>query len=71
MAVRHKFVYSKSQPFKTPLNTGVTIIERCSRLHGTETAVYDCPVIRVTTYIEGHERQPRQMEAAELQEWLK
>ena len=28
MTVRHKFVYSKSQPFRTPPSIGITVLER-------------------------------------------
>ena len=71
MTVRHKFVYSKYQAFRMPVSVGITVLERCSRLHGTVDSTYECPVVRVTTYTEGQERQPQQMEAAELREWLK
>ena len=71
MGVRHKFVYSKYQPFETPISMGITVLERCSRVHGLEHGTYECPVVRVTIFAEGQERQPRQMEAAELREWLK
>ncbi len=71
MTVRHRFVYSKYQPFRTPTSRGITVLERCSRVHGTELGAYECPAVRITTYTEGQERRPQQMEAADLREWLK
>ena len=71
MAVRHKFVYSKYQAFRTPINAGIMVLERCSRTHGLSDDTYECLIVRVTNYIEGQERQPQQISAAELHEWLK
>ena len=71
MTMRHRFVYSKNQPFRTPNGRGITVLERCSRVHGTELGAYECPVVRITTYTEGRERHLRRMEAADLREWLK
>ena len=71
MTVRHKFVYSKNQPFRTPNSKGITVLERCSRVYGTDLGAYECPVVRITTYTERQERQLRRMEAADLREWLK
>ena len=71
MEVRHKFVYSKHQAFRTPINAGLMVLERCSRTHGLSDGSYECQTVRVTNYIEGQERQPQQLSAAELHEWLK
>ena len=71
MTVRHRFVYSKNQPFRTPNSKGITVLERCSKVHGTDLGAYDCPVVRITTYTEGQEKQSQQMEAVDPREWLK
>ena len=71
MTVRHKVVYSKHQLFRTPSTKGIAVIERCSRAHDSERAGADCPIVRVTTYTEGQERQVRQLSVADLAEWLK
>jgi len=65
VTVRHKSVYSKNQPFRTPKNRDITVLERCSRVHGTELGSYECPAVQVTTYAERHERHLRRMEAAD------
>ena len=70
MTVRHKFVYAKNQPFRTPDSGGIMVIERCSRIHET-VGTHECPAVRITTYTEGSERNIRQLEAAEMSEWLK
>ena len=70
MTVRHRFVYAKNQPFRTPDSAGIVVIERCSRIHEAIGA-YECPAVRVTTYTEGSERDIRQLEAADLAEWLR
>ncbi|GEM_PF-4016405 len=71
MTVRHRFVYSRNQPFRTPNGRGITVLERCYRGHGTELGAYECPAVRTTTYTEEQGRQSQQMEAADLHEWLK
>ena len=71
MTVRHRFIYSRCQPFRTPTSIGITVLERCSRVHGTELGAYECTAVRIMTYTEGQERQSEQMEAADLREWLK
>ncbi len=50
--VRHKFVYSNYQSFRTPGSAGITVLERCSRTHGTYDGTYECSMLRVTTYAE-------------------
>ena len=69
--MRHRFIYSKCQPFRTPTSIGITVLERCSRVHGTGLGAQECPAVRVTTYTEGQERRSQQVEAADLREWLK
>lgn len=71
MTVRHRFIYSKYQPFRPPTSVGITVLERCSRVHGTGLGAQECPAVRVTTYTEGRERRFQQVEAADLREWLK
>ena len=69
--MRHRFIYSKCQPFRTPTSMGITVLERCSRVHGTGLGARECAAVRITTYTEGQERRCQQVEAADLREWLK
>ena len=60
--VRHRFVYSRCQPFRMPGSAGIAVLERCVEGTWDPDGTCECFVVIVATCSEGRETRGKRGE---------